>query len=240
MPHPFLLPYDVHLWSVALDSPSEPLERLWGLLSLDEQVRARRFHFERDRNRYVVGRAVLRTLIGRYLSLPPTTLVFDYGTHGKPELSSVVGGRKLAFNLSNTQDQALIGFCWGGPIGVDIEQIRPLNDAHDIAKRFFSANENAIFQTIPPEQIPQAFFNCWTRKEAFIKAVGEGLSYPLDQFDVTLAPGEPARILQIRGSQQEANQWVLHTLFPVPGYVGAVVMPKQPNISISFFEHRRE
>lgn len=214
---------EIHIWTVWLDRPGVSLLELWQLLAADERERANRFRFERDRNHYVAGRGVLRLLIGRYLHLPPAHIPFVYGSHGKPELAPLAGKPGFAFNLSNSHGIALIGFCWGQPIGVDVEPIRPMEDAEAVAERFFSTAENEVFRAVPHHQQAEAFFNCWTRKEAFIKAVGEGLSYPLDQFEVSLRPDETARLLSVRGSQAEAARWFLHSLCPAPGFVGAVV-----------------
>lgn len=216
-------PGEIHIWTVWLDRPGVPLPELWQLLAADERERANRFRFERDRNHYVAGRGVLRLLIGRYLSLSPSHISFAYGSHGKPELAASMGKPGFAFNLSNSQGIALIGFCWGQPIGVDVEPIRPMEDAEAVAERFFSTAENDVFRSVPHSQQAEAFFNCWTRKEAFIKAVGEGLSYPLHQFEVSLRPGETARLLSVRGSRAEAARWFLQSLNPAPGFVAAVV-----------------
>ena len=130
----------------------------------------------------------------------------------------------LRFNLSHSQGLALYAVTRGREIGVDLECIRPISDAEQIAERFFSAHENAVFRTIPAHEKPKAFFNCWTRKEAYLKALGDGLARPLDEFDVSLAPGEPAKLLRIEGAPQEASRWSLNRLEPGSGYVAALAV----------------
>ncbi len=219
-----LLPREVHVWSAELNAPPAQLERFWQILSPDERDRANRFRFERDKNYYVATRGWLRTLLGRYLDAAPDGLRFDYGEQGKPFLAASTGADGLQFNVSHAHGAALLAFCRGTAVGVDVEKIRPLSDAAAVAARFFSERENRAFNAVPPDRQEEAFFTCWTRKEAFIKAVGEGLSYPLSQFDVTLKPGEPARFLQIRGSAAEAAEWMLFGLRPLPEYIGAVAV----------------
>lgn len=199
------------------------------MLSADEHARAERFYFDKDRRRYVVGRGVLRRLIGRYLAVDPAEIRFAYGEQGKPELAAPEPTeRELAFNISHAQGAALFAFGWARRIGVDIEPVRQLDDAAVVAERFFSAWEVGRYTAVSPEQQPQAFFNCWTRKEAYIKAIGDGLSCPLDSFDVTLTPGEPAQLLRVRGSGTAAARWQLVSLEPVPGYAAALVADGVP------------
>ncbi|MBZ0307063.1 MAG: 4'-phosphopantetheinyl transferase superfamily protein, partial [Anaerolineae bacterium] len=133
---------------------------------------------------------------------------------------------ELAFNLSHAFELVLYAVGRGVSIGVDIEYLRPVNEFWDIARSYFSKREVAMLQTVPPNQQLEAFYNCWTRKEAYIKARGEGLSMPLNQFDVTLIPGDPARLLEIRGSRNEADQWQLESFIPQVGYVAALAWMK--------------
>lgn len=213
----------VDVWLLNLAQPEEVRARLWTLLSADEKERAQRFHFDVHRHRYGVGRGVLRLLLGNYLKVPPQTIEFAYGEQDKPFLSH----SELEFNVSHAEDVALLAFSWGRAVGVDVEAVRPLSDAENVARISFSQQELAEYTAVSEAQKPQAFFNCWTRKEAFIKAVGTGLSYPLDSFDVSLIPGEAAQLLQIQGSQAEAAKWRLQALDPVDGYVGAIVAAGQ-------------
>jgi len=209
---------------VSLRRTAGETHRFWSLLSTAEQERAAKFYFEKDRQAFVVGRGMLRVLLGRYLALEPDAVGFEYGEFGKPALASAT---ELQFNVSHSQEKMLLGFCRGTAVGVDIEQIRAYEAMSDIARRYFSAVEYARFLTAPPEQMPEAFFNCWTRKEAYIKAIGEGLSCPLDEFDVSLLPSEPARLIRIRGSEAAAAAWTLLSFTPFAGYRGAAVIAGQ-------------
>jgi 4'-phosphopantetheinyl transferase len=224
---PTLSKSELHVWVASLNRPQVQLNQLWQRLSSDEQARANRFYFERDRHHYIVARGLLRQLLGNYLQLPAAEIVFAYGEHGKPELAAVQAGSGVQFNVSHAQGVVLLAFAHERAVGVDIEQVRPLDDAEQVAQRFFSAKEVGIFTAVPDPQKPQAFFNCWTRKEAFIKVIGEGLSCPLDSFDVSLKPGEPAQLLQVKGSAAAAAQWRLENLEPAIGYVGAVIAEGQ-------------
>ncbi len=211
----------VHLWQGGLDGTDEQVAAWVALLSPDERVRMARFRFEIHQRRYAAAHAQLRLILAPYLALAPTAIQFSTTEFGKPHL---IGTEAINFNLSHAGDQMLVGVVRGRAIGVDIEQIRPDFATTDIAMHYFSAVEQAAFQVVPDEQKAQAFFRAWTRKEAFIKAVGEGLSLPLADFDVTLAPGEPARLLAVRGSAQAAAQWQMADVKVGDGYAAAVVI----------------
>lgn len=212
---------EVHIWRVRLEQPGDKATSFKSVLSPDELERAGRFYFDRDRQRYIVARGQLRWLLADYLSQPAAEIDFEYSAQGKPGL---VGEAGVQFNVSHAQDVILLGFCRGTPLGVDVEQVRPLSDMDAVAHRSFSTEEYADYLSFPPEQKPTAFFNCWTRKEAFIKAVGEGLSYPLREFSVALLPDDPVRFRQIRGSTAVATAWTLHSIRPDTGYVGALAL----------------
>jgi 4'-phosphopantetheinyl transferase len=214
----------VHLWRVNLARPEETVAALHLFLAPDEQERAARFHFQRHRDRYIVGRGALRDLIGQYLDRPPASIQFRYSDHGKPQLAAVMDAPDFRFNVTHAKTLALIAFTWGREIGVDVEFVRRLDDALAIAERHFSPREFAQFRRLPPQQRVEAFFNCWTRKEAFIKAIGEGLSHPLDTFDVSFAPGETAVLRQVDGSPAKAARWRLESLTPAPGYIAALLV----------------
>jgi 4'-phosphopantetheinyl transferase len=222
---PLLGPGDVHVWRLSLDQPLAIVERLCQLLSVDEQARAARFHFESDRQHFIVARGGLRTMLARYLEIDARKIQFSYAPHGKPELAtSSSQAQSLNFNLAHSGGFALYAFTQVGEIGVDLEHVRPDFTGDDIARRFFSSDEVARLTRLPANARHEAFFNCWTRKEAFIKAKGIGLSLPLDQFDVTLAPGEPAAILRTRWDENEASRWSLKAIDVGPGYVAAVAV----------------
>jgi 4'-phosphopantetheinyl transferase len=220
----FLLqPNIIQVWAAWLNLPRAVLAKLETTLKSDELERAGRFVFDRDRQSYIAARGALRQLIGSYVGLPPEMLNFTYNKQGKPFLSSDCGGDWLSFNLAHSNQLALYAFCSGTVVGVDVEYVRDMVNMHQVAASTFSGVENMEWQSVPALQRRQAFFNCWTRKEAFIKAVGLGLSYPLANFDVTLHPQQPARFLRIEG---EAIQgWGLVDLRPADGFVGAVAAP---------------
>jgi len=212
-------PGEVQVWAVCLDDLPEAALRI--PLSADERKRGGRFHFEHDRRRFVTARGLLRVLLGRYLDVDPAGVRFAHGPRGKPFLAE---GDGLRFNLSHSGGLALLAFARDRELGVDVEQERPLPEAEDIARRYFSAREVAQLRRLRADERAAAFFRCWTRKEAFIKATGDGLSRPLDAFDVTLGPGDPARLLHVRGEPETARRFWLEDLQPVAGFAGALAV----------------
>lgn len=224
-PENLLLGYeDIHVWRAFLDLDVPYIQDLYATLSADEQERSARFHFQRDQNRFIVARGTLRAILGRYLNVHPRQLAFQYGPYGKPSLTSESSDGKLFFNLAHSQRLGLFAISYGREVGVDIEYVR--NDLEDdkIAERFFSPREVATLKQVPPNRRKEAFFNCWTRKEAYIKARGEGLSLPLEKFDVSLVPGEPAMLMNTQDDELEAKRWSLAELMPGPGYVAAIAV----------------
>jgi 4'-phosphopantetheinyl transferase len=215
---------EVHIWSIRLDPPAQLVEALGRALSQDEHDRANRFRFDRHRRQYAVGRGALRALLAAYTGTRPELIRFTYGPRGKPFLE---GSSDLYFNLSNSDERALVGFVRGREIGMDIEYLKPMPDCEQIAERFFSESERVVLRGLPKENKEEAFFNCWTRKEAYLKAVGEGLAAPLDSFDVTLAPGEPPRMLTLRGDAEAASRWWLEHFRLSPEYIGALALERQ-------------
>lgn len=214
----------VHVWSASLQQSAKVVQRLAAVLSEDERTRAERFHFANHRSFFIVGRGILRTLLAAYLNLEPQKVQFEYTQSGKPFLLPSHGVQGLCFNLSHSAGIAMYAFSQNRRIGIDIEYVRSIPDMDQIAAGNFSEQENLQFKAADINEKQQAFYNCWTRKEAFIKAIGEGLSFPLHQFDVSLIPGEPARLLSIFGSEQEAAHWSLYELRPAEGYVAALVI----------------
>jgi 4'-phosphopantetheinyl transferase len=215
---------EVHVWKASLDQPESIVQMLEQRLSVDEKQRAGRFYFEKDRRHFIIGRGLLRTILGWYLSIEPIQIRFRYGRNGKPELSDNFGEVTIKFNLSHSDNIAFYGFTRSGRIGVDIERVRAIPDMEQIGARFFSEKENAFFRSLPSSKKAATFYNCWTRKEAFIKAVGDGLTLPLNTFDVTFVPGEPAELTIDVGNLHEGTHWSLHALKPAPGYVGAIAV----------------
>jgi 4'-phosphopantetheinyl transferase len=217
-----LPPGEVHLWSAPLDAAEEFLRTCETLLSPDERDRAARFRAGPLRNRYIAGRGTLRTLLGRYYQADPAEIALVYQPRGKPELAAPWNARGLEFSLSHSGDLALFAFTLGWPIGVDVEAVRPMENAAGLLERFFSADEIAQWRRAAPERQELVFFQGWTRKEAWLKAVGSGLSFPLNEFCVTM--DGPARVLSIRGNESEAATWRLESCEPCFGYVAAVAL----------------
>ncbi|HYG09945.1 MAG TPA: 4'-phosphopantetheinyl transferase superfamily protein [Pyrinomonadaceae bacterium] len=215
---------EVHLWRASLVQTPDALRRLRSTLAPDESEKAARYHFPRDRDHYVAARGLLRRLLGHYLAQPPQSLRFSYGAYGKPSLADAAGAQDLRFNLSHSHELVIYAFARGRDVGVDIEHMRADLAGDDIAERFFSAREVGMLRALPVAARTRAFFNCWTRKEAYIKARGEGLSHPLDAFDVSLTPGEPAALLGTRGDPRELTRWSLHALDAGEDYAAAVAV----------------
>lgn len=215
---------EAHVWRASLTRTPSELQGLSSLLSPDETDRAQRFHFERDRASFIAARAVLRTILAAYLKLNPAHLQFSYSAHGKPSLSDEAGSGGLRFNLSHSHALALYAVTRNREIGVDIEQIRADFAGEEIAERFFSSTEIAMLRALPSNERNESFFNCWTRKEAYIKARGEGLSFPLDRFDVSLSPGEQRVTLNVPEAPFEAARWSLLALTPEDGYAAAIAV----------------
>lgn len=215
---------DVHVWQVSLQQPVAVVTALHHLLNEDEAQRAARFHFPADQRRFTVGRGLLRLLLGRYLDAQPTQLCFAYNAYGKPQLAVVGEEPALHFNLSHSGEIALYAFARHYHLGIDVEQMRANLEWDALAQHVFSPYEQATLARLPAsEQLP-AFFRGWTRKEAFIKARGMGLSLPLDQFDVTLTPDEPAQLLATRDDPQEVTRWTLSDLPCPAGYAAALAV----------------
>jgi 4'-phosphopantetheinyl transferase len=220
-PHP-LGADDVHLWRVDLMGAASGMDQWMTILSPDELERAARFHFQKDRQRFVAARAILRQIIGSYLAVDPAGLVFSYSKKDKPALAGDAAHSNLTFNISHSGGVALLAFTRSRQIGVDIEQIRRDFDTTAIAGRFFSTTEQQELTTFPAEQRDEVFFRIWTRKEAYIKATGEGLSLPLNQFDVSLAPNDQNALQATRPDPLESGRWSLRDITVQPGYAAAL------------------
>jgi 4'-phosphopantetheinyl transferase len=219
-----LAPDEAHVWRATLDLPPAQIERLAYTLAADERARADRFRFEHLRRHFIAARGILRALLARYLDRDPRAIAFSYGPQGKPDLAVPDGDPALRFNLSHAHGLALYGFTRGREIGIDVEQIRPGVAQEAIAEHFFSPYETATLRALPVPLQGGAFFACWTRKEAYLKARGGGLSLDLAAFDVTLAPDLPAALLQTRDDPAQLARWTLTALDLGPGYAGALVV----------------
>jgi 4'-phosphopantetheinyl transferase len=216
----------VHLWSSSLNLSPESLDEAYTILADDEIERARRYKLPGDRRRFVSARVFLRKTLATYLSVSPFELSFVYGAFGKPGLSPRPDGTRVEFNLSHSGDMAILAVTGGPDVGIDVEQVIPMSDLQGMASRFFSAYENAILSEVPLHIRDLAFYCCWTRKEAFLKALGCGLAHPLNSFDVSLDERRP-RLVAVRGDGEAPSTWTLVHLCPAPGYVAALVVKGQ-------------
>ena len=211
---------EVHASVVALDIPAAAQADARRLLSPEEAERADAFLRDQDRAHFTAARAWLRRSLGAYLGCAPDSVAFAYGEQGKPRLADAEAGARLDFNLSHAGGHALLAVSAGVPLGADIEAVRPVEEK--VAERFFSAAEVRALLALPAAARLDGFFRCWTRKEAYLKALGSGLAAPLDGFAVSLAPGEPARLLEVAGRPGEEAAWQMAHLEPGTGLVAAV------------------
>jgi 4'-phosphopantetheinyl transferase len=218
----------VHVWRVLLDGPptgSEP-----SVLSPDEVTRAGRFHFEKDRIYFTRCRSALRSLLARYLAIPADEIRFEYLTSGKPQLAAEQNPRALRFNVSHSANMALIAVGSEHRLGVDIEKIRADIDTTALAERFFSHRERTGLQALPDHLRVPGFFACWTRKEAFLKATGEGLSFPLADFSVTTSPDLDPQLEEVKGNPEARKQWFLADLNVVGGFRATVAVERSHSL----------
>ncbi len=213
----------VHIWRADLNLPESVIKSLAKTLVPDEHNRADRFYFERDRKHFIAGRGILRSILGRYLNLEPAQLEFSYGSRGKPALANLGMGETLSFNLSHSHELALYAIAHTALVGIDLEHIRPMDKVEQLVKRFFSAREYAVICSLPDEQKQEAFFRAWTCKEAYLKAIGDGLP-GLDGVEVSLTPEEPAALLSIQGNEEAASGWSVYQLIPASGYMAALAI----------------
>ena len=222
-----LEPGEIHVIAVALDEPDATARALIGALGATERARAERFHFEVDRARFLVGRAVLRGLLAQHTGRAPDDIPIAEGTRGKPVLPAGIDDT-LQFNASHSRGLALIAITRLGELGIDVEAIHDLADLVSVAERYFAPDERAVIRELDGQARIEAFFTCWTRKEAYIKALGEGLAHPLDRFVVAMRASEPARFLRIGDDAEAASAWMLADLRPAPDFVGALAI-QTPN-----------
>ncbi len=214
---------EVHVWRAVLELEAARVRSLRHTLSAEEQARAERFYFHQDRKHFVVAHGLLRAILGQYLKIEPSQLQYCYNPYGKPSLKRTSSREALRFNMSHSHGLALYAVTCGRELGVDLERLCPNLADEQIAERFFSPREVAALRALPTNMRQEGFFTCWTRKEAFVKAKGEGLTLRLDQFDVSLVPGEPAALLST-SDPQETSRWSLKELAPKAGYVGALAV----------------
>lgn len=215
---------EVHIWRIDLAQEDAEIRQCRALLAADEIERADRFYFARDRKRFTVARGAMREILSRYTGAGAVDLRFSYGPKGKPELSVDMKQTGIKFNLSHSQEVALLAVTRGLNVGIDVEWIKADFATDDIAEQFFSAAEVQTLRSLPVSQRVEAFFSCWTRKEAYIKALGEGLSVPLDSFTVAFAPTVAAALLHVKVDPAEIKRWSMYNIVISDGYKAALVV----------------
>jgi len=224
----FELPVNtVHIWSFPTKASPHVVATFERDLAPEERDRALRFRFHHLHESFVIARGALRQLLGHYLDCNPAGVSFVYRSNGKPAVESPAC---LQFNMTHSGDLAVIALTLKRELGVDMEKIRPLPDMQAIANRFFCPEEASDVMSFPQAERERAFFLCWTRKEAYIKATGEGLSAALDTFRVTIHPDIPPRFLYIQHNETEAQAWTLHDLQVAVGYAAALAYRDQPRL----------
>ena len=229
---------EVHVWRAHLEPPSQLQaalqKKFLHVLDEDERQRAGRFHFETHRRRFVLARGFLRELLARYLHTEPAAVSFSYGAYGKPALSNE--HESLRFNASHSHELAVYAFVQAHEIGVDVEYVKKDFETDDIATHFFSPVEVETLRALPEAEKAAAFFRCWTRKEAYIKAIGSGLSHPLDEFDVTFAPGEPAALVYDQRDPDAPARWSMLNL-ELDDYAGALAVEGLSAVRVQTFDY---
>lgn len=221
---------EIHVWRVLLEHPPMPAGLLSTYLSAEEKARAERFVFTHDKNQFIVGRGMLRVILGRYLGVPPGSVAIQKGPHDKPYVPANSGNPPLHFNLSHSHGLALYAFALHGQVGVDLEKLRLEFATKEVAEQFFSLMEQQELLRLPPEDRVQGFFNCWTRKEAYVKATGKGLQIPLDSLDVSLTPGRPPTL-----RVADSDLWTLFSFCPAQEYTAAAIVEGR-GWKIQFYE----
>jgi 4'-phosphopantetheinyl transferase len=216
-----LAPDAVHVWRIDLNSDDDVVVRLGATLSSDELERADRFRGPMLRRRFVVGRAAMRSVLAGYLEAEPEGITFAYGARGKPRLAGV--GEWLEFNLSHTEDLALCAITRGKAVGIDIERLRPMDDAGQIISRYFTPREQVEFFNYPQQERTAAFFRAWTRKESLLKATGDGLASLADSYEVPLTEIGAERMSVVDGTEA-VRRWTLHDLDLGPEYLAALAV----------------
>ena len=215
---------EVHVWRVYLDISTLQSESLRGILSADELERAGRLYFERDQRRFIATRAILRKILSRYLGVQPHDLGFEYTANGKPVLSTNPGCHAISFNLSHSGSFALYAITRDRNIGIDVERVRGGIDVEQIARRYFSPGEISSLEKVHKNKRYALFFQYWTRKEAFTKATGQGISFPMEHCDVSLIRGRTLSPITVLGDNRESSYWYGQDLFPGHGYAAAIAV----------------
>lgn len=222
---------EAHVWLVNKSAHIKNFNIYWTLLNKEEQEKANAFRFKKDKDCYVIARGVLRILLGNYLGKSPNTIVFQYLINSKP---SVVNDKNLEFNISHSEDCILMAFLQDFVVGIDVEYTKRPVELENIARSFFSEEEVKELFTLDKSYHLQAFYNCWTRKEAFIKALGDGLSFPLDKFVVSLSSAKEASLLETKWDKEEKEKWILNAIKVQENYIGAIAIKGNIN-KIDYF-----
>ncbi len=231
-----LLDEEVHVWKASISRDESTRPHSLALLSSDERDRAARFAFDSDRNRFVVSRAILRMLLARYLGMLPREIVLVYDSYGKPSLSTHQNPGGVSFNLAHSGDCAVYAFARRVQVGIDIERQRSEVPVTELAERFFSPRERNALRALPDEERREAFFRCWTRKEAYLKALGQGLSVPLDKFTVSVNPVESPLLLESLPPDTPTD-WTILDLPVEKGVMAALaVRLKKPRVKFGEFQ----
>lgn len=215
---------EVHAWAARLDVSTEVLKNLRASLCPAELERAARFRFECHRNRFIAGRGLLRALLAFYLGRDPASLAFAYGPNGKPALADAQEARRLRFNMAHSEDLVLFAVTGLGDVGIDVERVRVLEDAEELVSRFFSPAEALTFRDLPAAAKPSAFFNLWTRKEAWLKATGQGIANSLHRVEVSFLAGDPAGLVRLPADLGNQGDWFMQELTPATGFTGALAV----------------
>jgi 4'-phosphopantetheinyl transferase len=213
---------EIHIWCALLDQPTSLIDKLSCTLSIEERTRAGRFYFEKDRKRFAVRHGILRMILGYYLRVAPSKLLFYYGWNGKPRLTDTFSDGAILFSMSSSEGLALYGFTRNSKIGVDVECVRDIPEMDQIGERIFCTRETQVYRALPEHLKRGAFFACWTRKEALVKASGDGLSRSLDKVELTMDPGEPVRLLPIDGDSRSPCRWSIRDVKPASGFAAAI------------------
>lgn len=227
---------DVHVWWLKLEQADLCAVRFASILTEKERTRAASLFFERDRNRFILCRGVLRTVLGSYLNTEPDRLEFSYGSYGKPYLAGAFSEESVQFSLAHSHELALYVFTRGRKVGIDLERIRNIPDVDQVAARFLSRRENAMFRTLPRGQRLKAFFGFWTRKEAYGKAIGIGLAQPLDGFSMSMMPEEPDRSFNMEENAREACCWSIMSFTPAPEYTAALAAEGH-SLNLNYYQY---
>ncbi len=230
---PNLAAGEVHIWRLRLTSPDRP--QLLTILAADEQRRAGQFLFDHHREHFVVGRARMRQLLAAYAQCGANELDFAYENLGKPRFRQPELAARFHFNFSNSGDLGLFAITRDQPLGVDLERVRPMQDMLGLAKRYFADSETEKLTRLSSAEQPAAFFRCWTRKEAYLKAIGKGLTFPLRNVEVEFLDDRPCRIYDVNGDRGEADAWTLMHLSPAEEFPAALAIRRRPSPTVRLF-----